>query len=304
MPKCKNDPKKSYKGTEPSPKGLGFCAHSEKLGTVRKGLDNNTWKIEANIKGVKRWVKQKSKSFKKNTSENIIKNNKIKYKDYYIYSGYDGNLGFTPVNYFVCIVPTKKAIIYQIPKNFYSNIIVNDNKHEDYKDFFLYSNLRKKYNHYFSKIIIEFTFDKIFVAKGIDGSLLNKKIYYNRKYDGNNLLFKLNKDYIFVGNQIYKFNTDNDEIIDFYSSIELYNHQHCPVAYGKKYAYFLLYKKKVSLEYFHHFNLKNKINPLYYYTVSSYTKTPSKEEQDKKRKQKLNGKPLEKYSIPLKIIKI
>ena len=64
MPACKNDPKKSYKGTEPSPKGLGFCAHSEKLGTVRKGLDNNTWKIEANIKGVKRWVKQKSKSFK------------------------------------------------------------------------------------------------------------------------------------------------------------------------------------------------------------------------------------------------
>ena len=156
MPKCKNDPKKSYKGTEPSPKGLGFCAHSEKIGKVRKGLDDNTWKIEANIKGVKRWVKQKSKSIKKNASENVIKNNKIIYKNYYIYSGYDGNLGFTPVSYFVCIVPTKKAIIYQIPKNFYSNIIVNDNK-----DFFLYSNLRKKYNHYFSKIIIEFTFDKL-----------------------------------------------------------------------------------------------------------------------------------------------
>ncbi len=26
MPKCLNDPKKSYKGTEPSPKGLGYCA--------------------------------------------------------------------------------------------------------------------------------------------------------------------------------------------------------------------------------------------------------------------------------------
>jgi predicted transposase YbfD/YdcC len=96
----------------------------------------------------------------------------------------------------------------------------------------------------------------------------------------------------------------HDEIIDFYSSVELYNHQHCPIAYGKKYAYFLLYKKKVSLEYFHHFNLKNKINPLYYYSVGSYTKTPSKEEQDKELKQKLKGKSLEKYSIPLKIIKI
>ena len=25
MPKCKNDNSKSYKGTEPSPKGLGYC---------------------------------------------------------------------------------------------------------------------------------------------------------------------------------------------------------------------------------------------------------------------------------------
>lgn len=30
MPYCKNDPKKNYKGDEPSPKGLGYCAHSEK----------------------------------------------------------------------------------------------------------------------------------------------------------------------------------------------------------------------------------------------------------------------------------
>jgi hypothetical protein len=36
MPTCKNDSKKSYKGTEPSPKGLGFCAHAEKLGSTKK----------------------------------------------------------------------------------------------------------------------------------------------------------------------------------------------------------------------------------------------------------------------------
>lgn len=36
MPKCINDPKKSYKGTEPSPKGLGYCAHSEKIGSEKK----------------------------------------------------------------------------------------------------------------------------------------------------------------------------------------------------------------------------------------------------------------------------
>ena len=30
MPNCKNDSKRSYTGEEPSPKGLGFCAHAEK----------------------------------------------------------------------------------------------------------------------------------------------------------------------------------------------------------------------------------------------------------------------------------
>lgn len=33
MPKCKNDNKRTYKGTEPSPKGLGYCAHAEKINT-------------------------------------------------------------------------------------------------------------------------------------------------------------------------------------------------------------------------------------------------------------------------------
>ena len=62
MPLCKNDPKKSYKGDEPSPKGLGYCAHAEKLGVSKKGKDGNIWKIEATSKGVKRWKKQITKN--------------------------------------------------------------------------------------------------------------------------------------------------------------------------------------------------------------------------------------------------
>jgi hypothetical protein len=31
MPACKNDPTKKYKGDEPSPKGVGHCAHAEKV---------------------------------------------------------------------------------------------------------------------------------------------------------------------------------------------------------------------------------------------------------------------------------
>lgn len=36
MLKCKNDPKRSYKGTEFSPKGLGFCAHAENVGKKKR----------------------------------------------------------------------------------------------------------------------------------------------------------------------------------------------------------------------------------------------------------------------------
>lgn len=57
MPKCKNDPKRTYKGTEPSPKGLGHCAHTEKVGKKMKGKDGNQWIITQTKKGVKRWSK-------------------------------------------------------------------------------------------------------------------------------------------------------------------------------------------------------------------------------------------------------
>ena len=39
MPKCKNTDKHSYKGTEPSPKGLGICSQTLKEGTKKKGKD-------------------------------------------------------------------------------------------------------------------------------------------------------------------------------------------------------------------------------------------------------------------------
>ena len=49
MPKCKNDPTRSYKGTEPSPKGLGYCAHGMKEGDKKKGKDGNMWIIKKSI---------------------------------------------------------------------------------------------------------------------------------------------------------------------------------------------------------------------------------------------------------------
>ena len=61
MPKCKNDPERSYNGDEPSPKGLGYCAHAEKDSTTKTGKDGNKWIIKTLESGTKRWIKVNKK---------------------------------------------------------------------------------------------------------------------------------------------------------------------------------------------------------------------------------------------------
>ena len=56
---CKNNPKKTYLGSEPSPKGFGYCASGEKEGTEMKGKDGNIW-----VKKNGKWVKQIDKLIK------------------------------------------------------------------------------------------------------------------------------------------------------------------------------------------------------------------------------------------------
>ena len=76
MPYCINDPKKTYKGNEPSPKGLGYCAHTETVGTIKTGLDGNKWIISSTTKGVKRWTKHRKSNIKNSIDKKEIKNKK------------------------------------------------------------------------------------------------------------------------------------------------------------------------------------------------------------------------------------
>jgi hypothetical protein len=48
MPKCKNDDKRNYKG-------LGWCGHAEKEGTIKTGKDGKEWIIKN-----KKWIRHKS----------------------------------------------------------------------------------------------------------------------------------------------------------------------------------------------------------------------------------------------------
>lgn len=77
MPRCRNDSSRRYKGNEPSPKGNGWCAHAEEIGTMRLGMDGQVWTVRSFVTKsskslVKRWVVSDfSKEFKK--AENKMK---------------------------------------------------------------------------------------------------------------------------------------------------------------------------------------------------------------------------------------
>ena len=63
MPACKNG-NGFYTGKEPSPKGLGYCAKSEKVGIRKRGRNKNMWVvkvIKCKSKKYKRWVPVKTK---------------------------------------------------------------------------------------------------------------------------------------------------------------------------------------------------------------------------------------------------
>lgn len=52
---CKNDPTTKYDGSEPSPKGLGYCAHAQALGSKKTGLDGKQYQVRADKNGRKSW---------------------------------------------------------------------------------------------------------------------------------------------------------------------------------------------------------------------------------------------------------
>ena len=54
--KCICDHNKSYSGNEPSPKGLGYCAHCTPLHVTMKGKDGNLWE-NVKFRNSRRWVK-------------------------------------------------------------------------------------------------------------------------------------------------------------------------------------------------------------------------------------------------------
>jgi hypothetical protein len=210
MPICKNDPKKSYKGTEPSPKGLGYCAHAEKLGSTKKGLDGNQWKIESTAQGVKRWVKQSSKPSSS--------------KKYFIYHPSVRN-----IPYLVYVNENKKtASIYTLPIDKKSRQIYNEKNIPSHPSD---SNAKKdKTTWAYTKFIKEYKYKKIYIGASAGKS----KISDQYKIKNNGLLLELSKNnYVFIGEiGIMEFHLD-DKILKLLTPVGY------PVIFGQKNVYHL-----------------------------------------------------------------
>ena len=79
MPICKNDNKRYYKGTETSPRGLGYSAQVMKVGSKKTGKDGNMWIVKEIKDGSLRWMKFKTKEDYKivDVSESNLKKYKL-----------------------------------------------------------------------------------------------------------------------------------------------------------------------------------------------------------------------------------
>ena len=210
MPICKNDPKKSYKGMEPSPKGLGFCAHAEKLATIKKGLDGNNWKIESTAQGVKRWVKQSSKS--------------SSFKKYFIY-----HPSVVNIPYLVYVNENKKtASIYTLPLDKKSRQTYDEKNIPSHPSD---SNAKKdKTTWAYTIFIKEYKYKKIYIGHS-DGK---SRISDHYKIKNNGLLLELSKNnYVFIGEVgIMEFHLD-DKILKLLTPVGY------PVIFGEKNIYHL-----------------------------------------------------------------
>jgi hypothetical protein len=229
MLSCIKNHKKFYKGNEPSPKGLGYCAHCEKNGTIKNGLDGNLWIVVKTKKNIKRWIINKDKVSRKIlevtkilTKDNIyykkIKEKHIGYKTYFTHFNYERP--------YLVYIKNKNISIYNIPENIEidkSSYDSNDNK-------WMYINLVKEY-----------TAEQIFIGKSPLIKMTNYSKGYGAKFDGNTFLLLVNNNYIYIRDNIQKFKI-NDEIIKYYSFIGN-NDVPYPMAIGKKNIYFFEYPK-------------------------------------------------------------
>ena len=240
MPICKNNPKRNYKGTEPSPKGFGWCASGEKIGKKRKGKDGNMWIIKKVSNGSKRWMKDSKMKVEKKTgsktdSKQVLKKNNDEYKKIK-----KEMVGYK--KYFTHNNGGRPYLVY-VGKNDVHIYIRDDKKY--YIDWDNYSDDDKKNAWMYVKLVGKYKPVRVFIGKDDGTSEMSDLKGMSKKESikfslGNSILLELKDRYIFIGHTIYSFKTENKDKIEKYYSVIGRNDVPYPVAYGNKNVYFML----------------------------------------------------------------
>ncbi len=116
---------------------------------------------------------------------------------------------------------------------------------------------QEMYSYYYNDLIAEYYPDRIFIGKSPKTNSTIWTNSYGSKYDGNSFLLKIkNNQYIFIGYDIYQFNTE-DEITYFISPIltnqmivTISGHHPCPFAIDKNNVYDMNFQRFIPLKYF------------------------------------------------------
>uniref|UniRef100_A0A6C0JE62 Uncharacterized protein n=1 Tax=viral metagenome TaxID=1070528 RepID=A0A6C0JE62_9ZZZZ len=254
MPYCKNDPTRKYKGVEPSPKGLGYCAHAEKFGTTKKGRDGSIWKVKDTKKNVLRWVRitRSKKTISKNKKRRVGRSRKRTNK-----------VMEEPVGEPWSFVKKNDTKIYPIIDNggISFAVYIKGGNVTIYKS----SNPNNLNLESYDKLVKKYTPKEIFIGKDIQEQL-STGIKFPKEYKGSSILLKLKKNkYVFIGETIYEFETLYD--IEKYFSHMGNSQVVYPVGIGDKNVYLFIEDVYMSLELFNERNTQNRHIGVYAYNV-------------------------------------
>jgi len=214
MPKCKNDPSRNYKGDEPSPKGLGHCAHAEKLGTEMKGKDGNMWKVTETKTGSKRWNK-----FSNNT----------KVKRYEID---DSGFVFGDWKPLAVTIDGNKLNVFTINDSKLRELNNFENKQRQIKARIKFGEIldevEKNPFKYYTKKVKTYNAEKILITK------------QNGKEDSVSILIRLDKEkYVIISERTMKNVKIDDDVITELKDANPRGRYPLLAGFGKKYIYFL-----------------------------------------------------------------
>jgi hypothetical protein len=223
MPKCINDSSSSFTGAEPSPKGLGYCAHAEKAGTKMKGKNGKMWIVKLVANKSKRWMLFKDLS--------SVASSELKGCKFYFTQDNGGN------PFMICI-QGKKVSVYKINEKMENNGEIPD---EFYR---AKTKELKKFAYLYSKKVCSYKPLKVFIGKSPLTELTKSSKGFGSSFDGNSVLLQINKlNYVFIGDSIFEFKA-YAEITQFLSPVGPSSVSY-PFAVDKLGNYYLMVDKSV-----------------------------------------------------------